>query len=440
VQNCNVNVPDFLPESGDFRFSIADNNDTDIWLNSIGEEVADVGDNVLKLGNGIDGERKEQISKSFTLNNLDEFIYYEYAIILEDPNHDQRPFFSSQILINGNPVPCSRIFFEAFSSIPGFVDSPSNSNVKVRPWRSNIIRPSDYGAQVGDEITFIAQVSDCGAGGHFGYAYFDITCLEDDDIIILNDGGVACLKDEVTFSTSQEILGDFTWTILDANNNVLATFNNIQNPTYTFTQVGVYTIQISIDNFTTTEGCPNISSTFTKTIRIDPCEDPCDDCYSFQPKPGEEYIISGWVKEEHSTQVISYNNTYIRLNFFNEQGTNIQSTDYRPFGFIIDGWQRVAEAFIIPSSAVGIEVELRNDNKKIPSYFDDIRVHPYNGNMKSYVYDPQTQWLMAELDENNYSTYYEYDSEGGLVRVKKETEKGIYTLQETRTSNTKTTN
>jgi hypothetical protein len=41
---------------------------------------------------------------------------------------------------------------------------------------------------------------------------------------------------------------------------------------------------------------------------------------------------------------------------------------------------------------------------------------------------------MAELDENNYATFYEYDLEGGLIRVKKETEKGIFTIQETRSN------
>lgn len=75
-----------------------------------------------------------------------------------------------------------------------------------------------------------------------------------------------------------------------------------------------------------------------------------------------------------------------------------------------------------------------NTNPSVMAYFDDIRVHPYNGNMKSFVYDPKTQRLMAELDENNYATFYEYDQEGGLIRVKKETEKGIYTIQETRSS------
>ncbi|MNT78232.1 hypothetical protein D3C72_2174470 [compost metagenome] len=54
--------------------------------------------------------------------------------------------------------------------------------------------------------------------------------------------------------------------------------------------------------------------------------------------------------------------------------------------------------------------------------------------MKSFVYDPLTLRLFAQLDENNYATFYEYDAEGKLVRTKKETDKGILTLSESRMS------
>ncbi|WP_413318883.1 hypothetical protein [Mucilaginibacter sp. Mucisp84] len=70
---------------------------------------------------------------------------------------------------------------------------------------------------------------------------------------------------------------------------------------------------------------------------------------------------------------------------------------------------------------------------------DDIRIHPVNGQMKSYAYDDSTFRLMAELDENAFATFYEYDSEGLLVRVKKETERGIMTIKETRSSQKKNT-
>jgi YD repeat-containing protein len=59
--------------------------------------------------------------------------------------------------------------------------------------------------------------------------------------------------------------------------------------------------------------------------------------------------------------------------------------------------------------------------------------------MKTYAYDDKTLRLMAELDENGFATFYEYDDEGLLVRVKKETERGVMTLKESRSSYKKAT-
>jgi hypothetical protein len=64
--------------------------------------------------------------------------------------------------------------------------------------------------------------------------------------------------------------------------------------------------------------------------------------------------------------------------------------------------------------------------------FDDVRIFPTLSNMKAFVYDERTLRLMATLDENNYATFYEYDEDGNLIRIKKETERGIMTSQETR--------
>jgi hypothetical protein len=153
-----------------------------------------------------------------------------------------------------------------------------------------------------------------------------------------------------------------------------------------------------------------------------------DDCSSFKPLPTERYIISTWVKEDVG-QVLTYNNGKIKITF--EESAEAPLT-FVPKGKIIDGWQQITEEFIVPADATGIIIELLNSGSSDLVYFDDIRIFPYNGNLKSFVYDPVTQRLMAELDENNYATFYEYDKEGGLVRVKKETERGVYTIQETR--------
>jgi hypothetical protein len=160
---------------------------------------------------------------------------------------------------------------------------------------------------------------------------------------------------------------------------------------------------------------------------------------SFIPTTGK-YIVSGWVKEVQSLQPISYTSTIaVTLT----SGSSIVTSPFVPSGVIIDGWQRILGIVEIPASldpAATIKIDLNCANNSGDCYFDDIRFFPYDGNLKSFVYDENTQRLMAELDENNYATFYEYDLEGGLVRVKKETEKGVYTIQETRSNTVKKTN
>jgi len=153
-----------------------------------------------------------------------------------------------------------------------------------------------------------------------------------------------------------------------------------------------------------------------------------------------KYIISGWVKETQTVLPVTYTNSSIVVSVNNP--AEIHKTTCIPSGAIIDGWQRIIGILEIPpiptlDANATIKIDLNCSGTAPNCYFDDIRFYPYDGSLKSFVYDEDTQRLMAELDENNYATFYEYDLEGGLIRVKKETEKGIYTIQETRSSTAK---
>ena len=180
---------------------------------------------------------------------------------------------------------------------------------------------------------------------------------------------------------------------------------------------------------------------YNGSVRANGCGDEipldvCNNCLNFKPIPGKEYIVSAWVKEELKVQVKNYTSGEVHINFFDNSGfipgTEIIATTS---GDIIDDWQRIFKRFTIPSGTHYVEIALVNNSGSIPVYFDDVRIHPVDGSMKSFVYDPETFRLMSELDENNFSTFYEYDNEGGLIRVKKETSRGIKTIQETRSGN-----
>ena len=156
-----------------------------------------------------------------------------------------------------------------------------------------------------------------------------------------------------------------------------------------------------------------------------------DDMFNpaFTVPADKQMIFSAWVREDCSNCAkTGYTNNQVKLQF--NDGSS-QTTVLTPAGPIIDGWQRYEGEFKAPATATTMTLSLINNSSSM-IYFDDIRIHPYNANMKSYVYDAVNLRLVAELDANNYASFYEYDEEGGLIRSKIETREGIKTLKETR--------
>lgn len=151
----------------------------------------------------------------------------------------------------------------------------------------------------------------------------------------------------------------------------------------------------------------------------------------FSPLNGKKVLFSAWVKEAADCQCAAYEKNVVQL--IVKQGVQAFLHESKPSGNIIEGWQRYEAVVDLPegSSRLSVMIIAKGD---VPVYVDDIRIHPFNANMKSYAYDPQTLRMMAELDENNYATFFEYDDDGGLTRVKKETERGIKTIKETRSA------
>jgi hypothetical protein len=164
---------------------------------------------------------------------------------------------------------------------------------------------------------------------------------------------------------------------------------------------------------------------------------PCKDCIgSFAPQVGKIFVLTAWVKDALAPLgTINYTGPKIGVEY---PSITVSEPVFSSSGVIIDGWQRIEQEFTIPDNPVvtsDIKIKLLCATGS-ECYFDDIRIHPKDGSMKSYVYDPETLRLSAELDERNYATFYEYDEEGKLIRVKKETERGVMTIKENR-NNTK---
>jgi hypothetical protein len=144
----------------------------------------------------------------------------------------------------------------------------------------------------------------------------------------------------------------------------------------------------------------------------------------FAPVLNKKYLISLWVNEDGGN---------------NPTSNKVQKLDIKVNGVslnpganpvsVVEGWKRVEVPFTVSGSSFQLDL--------VPSgtvYIDDIRILPFDGQMKSYVYDDTNLRLVAQLDENNFATLYEYDEEGTPIRTKKETERGIMTIKENRQS------
>lgn len=116
-------------------------------------------------------------------------------------------------------------------------------------------------------------------------------------------------------------------------------------------------------------------------------------------------------------------------------GSNSTIGTFSAEGPTVDGWQQLNGKFTIPPNTASLTVNLKSNGSK--TWFDDLRIQPFNSVMKTYVYDPLSLRLMAELDENNFATYCVYDQQKQLVATKKETEEGIFTVVEARTGTSK---
>ena len=192
-----------------------------------------------------------------------------------------------------------------------------------------------------------------------------------------------------------------------------------------------------IDNFVVCSVNGNLKSPYVV--------DQCDRLSRFNPQtlfgpnePSERgtYVFSYWIKRVHNGIGPPDNQFIDAISFTNLGGvtTDLLAGISPVRSKAIDGWVQVEYTFDIPDGSIGtLDIGFKNNaaaGSQTVWYVDDVRIHPFHSSVQSYVYDPDQYRLMAILDGNNYATLYEYDEEGKLQRVKRETDRGILTVQE----------
>lgn len=133
----------------------------------------------VRLGNWESGNGAEAIEYKYEVpESGNSILTLHYAVVLEDPKHDEveQPRFTLDILDNGQPLEggCGATDFRAGKGdMTGW--HTENSSLLWKDWTEISINLSDY---VGHVLTIRLQTFDCTLGGHYGYAYFVLDCAD----------------------------------------------------------------------------------------------------------------------------------------------------------------------------------------------------------------------------------------------------------------------
>lgn len=151
------------------------------------------------------------------------------------------------------------------------------------------------------------------------------------------------------------------------------------------------------------------------------------------------YVLSMWVSRQNQ-DVKTYQTSNLVQPIMIDQTTSnwylmpspaLTSVKYT-YGKIIEGWQKVDVEFTDDGTFKNSIFAIRFNTGGSPLYVDDVRLSPKTGGLKTFVYDPVTFWLKASLNVDNYATFYYYNEQGALTLTKQETEKGIFSVSESR--------
>lgn len=135
----------------------------------------------IRLGNSSGGGEAEGISYEFTIppNENAYTLIYNYAVVFQDPNHQEYEQPRMQIEItnvtDNTIISCASFAFRPYgTALPGFQESPnpgSNTPVWYKDWSAVSI---NLAGNAGKTIRLFFKTADCTFRRHFGYAYIDV--------------------------------------------------------------------------------------------------------------------------------------------------------------------------------------------------------------------------------------------------------------------------
>lgn len=168
----------------------------------------------IRLGNDQPGTEAEGISYTFTIppNRNEYSLIYHYAVVFQDPNHQQyqQPRMEIEItnVTDNALIDCSSFtFIPNGSSLPGFFESPTrldNTPIWCKDWSAVSI---NLNGNAGKTIRLFFKTADCTFRRHFGYAYIDVNSECSNEFV----GATYCRGDSAVSVTAPHGYQSYTW-------------------------------------------------------------------------------------------------------------------------------------------------------------------------------------------------------------------------------------
>ncbi|HWZ14810.1 MAG TPA: gliding motility-associated C-terminal domain-containing protein [Mucilaginibacter sp.] len=161
----------------------------------------------VKLGNAGTHHQSERLAYTLTVpKGIPYSIILNYAVVLQNPGHApyEQPKFTAKIynVTNNEYLDCPAFDFIAASNLPGFKQGPQQTTYK--DWTSATIDLSGY---AGKTVRLEFTTNDCTRGGHFGYAYLDLS----DNIGSAITGNAYCIGQTSATLTAPYGFAGYSW-------------------------------------------------------------------------------------------------------------------------------------------------------------------------------------------------------------------------------------
>ncbi|HLP92799.1 MAG TPA: hypothetical protein VK168_02140 [Saprospiraceae bacterium] len=176
----------------------------------------------IRLGNNSGGAQADVIKYTFTVNAQNQRFSFKYAVVLQDPNHNagEQPFFTyyllkgSSILFSSSNLPIAGKQVLADASNPFFKGA---NGVIYREWTPVCIDLSKY---IGETMTIVFVTADCSFTQHFGYAYIDGLCDNNDAVPSFTMPNQICLGQSlIVDGTASLNETSYFWSIEESDAN-----------------------------------------------------------------------------------------------------------------------------------------------------------------------------------------------------------------------------